>query len=175
MADDRDRPERTNGSNDEDSRWQAAGPAVGRIPSGLYILSCRDGDRDQAILVSWVQQAAFQPLAVTVCLRADRPVTRCVRSTQRFALSILGEDQADLVARFARGVSPEQDPFHELFIERAESGCAVLQEAVAALDCRVLGESPAGDHVVFVAEVTGGKLLRDVKPWVHVRKDGTRY
>ena len=161
--------------SDQEGQWQEAGAAVGRIPSGLYILTTRDGERDLALLVSWVQQAAFEPLAITVCLRADRPVTQALRSSGCFALSVLGEDQADLVARFARGVPPGEDPFHELFIQRTPSGCAVLQEAVAALDCRVSGECTAGDHVVFVAEVTGGKLLRDIKPWVHVRKDGTRY
>jgi len=155
--------------------WADVGAAIGRIPSGLFVLATRAAEADRAILVSWVQQAAFSPPSITVCLRQDRPVVEAVRAHGYFALSVLGEDQADLVARFARGTAPGEDPFHELFIERTASGCAVLQEAVAALACRVRAECDAGDHVIILGEVVGGRLQRDVKPWVHLRKDGLRY
>jgi hypothetical protein len=33
----------------------------------------------------------------------------------------------------------------------------------------------SGDHRIFLAEVTGGRLLREDRPLVHVRKSGMHY
>lgn len=157
------------------TNWADIAGAIGRIPSGLFILTTRDGERDVPLLVSWVQQAGFSPPTITVAIRADRPIAGALRSFGAFALSTLGEDQADLVSRFARRPGEGEDPFFELFVERTPNGCLVLQEAVASLDCKVVGEVQAGDHVVFVGEVTGGRVQRDVRPWTHIRKNGLRY
>ncbi len=167
--------EPSNPAENETANWHEIGAAIGRIPSGLFILTTRDGDRDVPILVSWVQQAGFSPPSLTVAIRADRPIAQAIRSHGAFALSVLGEDQPDLVSRFAKRPAEGEDPFFELYVERTPTGCLVLQEAVAALDCKVTGEVGAGDHVVFVADVVGGRVQRDVKPWTHIRKNGLRY
>lgn len=168
-------PGLSEGATGGESSWSEIAGAIGRIPSGLFILTTRDGERDVPLLVSWVQQAGFSPPAITVAIRADRPIAGALRSSGVFALSVLGEDQPELVSRFGKRPAEGEDPFFELFVERTPNGCIVLQEAVAALDCKVTGEIQAGDHIVFVGEVTGGRVQRDVRPWTHIRKNGLRY
>ena len=46
--------------------------ALGRIPSGLFILSAGTGDQATATLVSFVQQVGFEPPVVVVALRKGR-------------------------------------------------------------------------------------------------------
>ena len=53
--------------------------ALGRVPSGLYILTARHGDAETGMLVSWVQQCSFAPPLVSACherVNSARFVTR---------------------------------------------------------------------------------------------------
>jgi flavin reductase (DIM6/NTAB) family NADH-FMN oxidoreductase RutF len=51
----------------------------------------------------------------------------------------------------------------------------VLCEAHAYLVCQVAGHCPAGDHILVLADITGGAVLREGRPTVHIRKNGLRY
>ena len=47
------------------------GKALGRVPSGVFVLTASDTDhRRYAMLASWVQQAAFDPPAVCLAIGA---------------------------------------------------------------------------------------------------------
>src|SRR5687768_1591857 len=70
------------------------GKPLGKIPSGVYILTAAHEGKNHAMLVSWVQQAAFDPPALSVAMAKDRPIYPLVRDSSRFALSILGENDA---------------------------------------------------------------------------------
>src|SRR5512132_1490204 len=71
------------------------GRAIGKIPSGVYVLTSRAGEADAtAMLASWVQQAAFAPLSLSVAMAKDRPAYDVVRRAGSFVLSVLGEHDA---------------------------------------------------------------------------------
>ena len=46
--------------------------ALGRVPSGLFILTARHGHRETGMLASWVQQCSFDPPQLSLCLRRGR-------------------------------------------------------------------------------------------------------
>ena len=46
--------------------------ALGRVPSGLFILTARVGDRETGMLASWVQQCSFDPPQVSAAFARDR-------------------------------------------------------------------------------------------------------
>ena len=62
-------------------------------------------------------------------------------------------------------------------VQRSElSGCAVLPDTAAYLECSVLDQMEAGDHWVVYAEVTDGRVkLEGAFSSVHHRKVGTTY
>jgi len=56
------------------------------------------------------------------------------------------------------------------------SGCPVLKDANAYLDCEIVERMEAGDHWVVYARVTGGKVLSEsALTSVHHRKVGNHY
>jgi flavin reductase (DIM6/NTAB) family NADH-FMN oxidoreductase RutF len=149
--------------------------ALGRIPSGLFVLTARRGDAESGMLTSWVQQCSFHPLLVSVVIRQDRPIAQWLTSGSEFTLNILDHTQTDMVAHFGRGFDLDEPAFEDLEIERPDGGGPVLQEAVAYLVCRVAGSYPVGDHNLFLGEVIGGRVLAESQPMVHVRKSGSHY
>jgi flavin reductase (DIM6/NTAB) family NADH-FMN oxidoreductase RutF len=149
--------------------------ALGRIPSGLFILTVRHGADETGMLASWVQQCSFEPPQVTAAVRADRDVLAWLTPAAPFALNVLDEDQTDLLVHFGKGFALGEPAFGGLDVQRPEGAAPLLCDALAYLDCRVAARHAAGDHFLIVGSVVAGRVLGEGKPMVHVRKNGLRY
>jgi len=145
--------------------------ALGRIPSGLFVVAWRDGDADRCMLASWVMQAGFAPPQVSVAIAASRELLGALDRGSTFAVSVLADAQRSLLARFGK---PADDAFAGLAVQRTATGAAVLADAAAWLDCRPTARAAHGDHVVVLAEIVAGGGT-GAEPAVHVRKNGLRY
>jgi flavin reductase (DIM6/NTAB) family NADH-FMN oxidoreductase RutF len=148
--------------------------ALGRIPSGLFILTVTHGDSETGMLASWVQQCSFEPPQVSVAIRRDRDVNAWLTTGAAFVLNILDDSQTDMIVHFGRGFALDAAAFTDLDVDRTGSG-PVLREALAYLDCRVVTRCPVGDHDLLIARLIGGRLLSDSHPMVHIRKTGSHY
>jgi flavin reductase (DIM6/NTAB) family NADH-FMN oxidoreductase RutF len=149
--------------------------ALGRLPSGLFVLTaCRNGS-ETGMLTSWVQQCAFDPPHISVALRMGRPINAWLTDGSPFTLNILDHSQTDMVAHFGRGFNLNEPAFEGLDIERPDDSAPVLQEALAYLQCVVTRRLSVGDHELFLARVAGGKVLSEGQPMVHIRKSGSHY
>jgi flavin reductase (DIM6/NTAB) family NADH-FMN oxidoreductase RutF len=149
--------------------------ALGRVPSGLFILTARQGVSETGMLASWVQQCSFEPPQLTCALRADRDILSWLAPGSPFTLNVLDEDQTDLLVHFGKGFDLSQPAFNGLAVERPDGAAPVLDDALAYLDCRVAERHSVGDHELIVGRVVGGRVLSEGKPMVHVRKNGLRY
>ena len=149
--------------------------ALGRVPSGLFILTARHGADETGMLASWVQQCSFEPPQITCALRAGRDVLAWLAPGAPFALNILYEDQTELLVHFGKGFPLGEPAFTGLEVERPDGAAPVLSDALAYLDCRVAGRHSVGDHELIIGRVVAGRVLSEGKPMVHVRKSGLRY
>jgi flavin reductase (DIM6/NTAB) family NADH-FMN oxidoreductase RutF len=149
--------------------------ALGRIPSGLFVLTATRGDVETGMLVSWVQQCAFDPPHISVVIHRDRPIIPWLTEGQTFTLNVLDHTQTDMVAHFGRGFALGEPAFEGLDIDRPDHGAPVLEEALAYLLCRITSRCPVADHLLVLTEVTGGRVLGDGQPMVHIRKSGAHY
>lgn len=155
---------------------QTAGKAMGRIPSGVFILSASHRGEATAMMASWVQQCAFEPPAVTVALAKGRAIGELIKGSGRFALSVVGEEDTSLMKRYARGVKEGEDPFAGVETFPSPEGIPVLGAAIAWLECRVVQTCDfAGDHELLVAEVSAGDVRKQGKAFTHQRGSGFHY
>lgn len=161
--------------NEEDDPLKARAAALGRVPSGLFILTARQGAVETGMLTSWVQQCSFEPLLISVALRKGRDLHDWLVPGALFVLNILGEGQTNFLTHFGKGFALGQPAFNGLEVARSEGGLPVLADALAYLECRVEARHSTGDHELLLGEVIGGKLLHEGPPRVHVRKSGLRY
>jgi flavin reductase (DIM6/NTAB) family NADH-FMN oxidoreductase RutF len=149
--------------------------ALGRIPSGLFVLTVRDGDRETGMLASWVQQCSFDPPQVSVAVREGRYVLDWLKNGAAFVVNIIPEGGKALAAHFGKGFEPGEAAFEGLEVRRDGETPPVLVTSHAYLACRVVGRVDAGDHTLVIGRVERGAVLHDAKPTVHVRKNGLRY
>jgi 3-hydroxy-9,10-secoandrosta-1,3,5(10)-triene-9,17-dione monooxygenase reductase component len=159
-----------------DPQRQSIGKALGRIPSGVFVLTARRGEQATAMLASWVQQASFEPPTIVFAVGKDRAVRLMLTADARVAVSVLGKGDHVLMKRYARGVAEGEDPFSGVETGTTPAGATYLAGAAAWLECRVMRELDFdSDHVLYVAEVTGGAVLKEDAPFTHVRGNGFHY
>ena len=150
-------------------------PALGKVPSGLFVLTLRQGSGEAGLLASWVQQCSFEPPQVSVALKRGREVGAWLGDGAAFVLNVLDDAQTDMIAHFGRGFALDQPAFEDVEVQRPEGGAPILAEALAYLECRVVDRYEAGDHDLVVAWVVGGQVLNEGQPMIHVRKSGLHY
>jgi flavin reductase (DIM6/NTAB) family NADH-FMN oxidoreductase RutF len=152
---------------------------LGRIPSGIFILTARNKlGQETGMLASWVQQAAFEPPAVTVAVNCKRYLNDWLTSGSIVALSLVGETQKKLLGHFGRGFEPGEPAFENLDIQRSPAGLPVLADSLGWLEGAVESSIDAGDHRVYFVKLTAageGPRLASETPYVHVRKNGLGY
>lgn len=148
--------------------------ALGRIPSGLFVVTVAHGKQETGMLASWVQQCSFDPPTVSVAVRQGRYLLDWLKDGAHFAVNVIGEGQKSLVAHFGKGFEPSEAAFEGLTVDRREH-VIVLPEALAHLHCRVAGRADAGDHMLIFGKVVGGSAHHEGRPTIHVRKSGLHY
>jgi len=151
--------------------------ALGRIPSGLFIVTWRVADADRVMLASWVMQAGFAPPLISVAIGTTRDLLATTRAGTPFAVTILADSQRSLLGRFGKPIPEGEDPFASLPVERTPAGIAVLADAAGWLECRPVGEAAAegADHVVVLGRVEAGGGQPDTTSLVHLRRNGLKY
>ena len=150
-------------------------PILGRVPSGIFILTVRHGAQETGMLASWVMQAGFEPPMVTLAVKQGRYVADWLDAGAAFVLNVVAEDDSQLLKHFGRGFEPGQSAFDGVAVSRTERGTPVLDAAIGHLECVATGHVDSTDHRVFLARVESGALAHDAPPMVHIRKSGLRY
>lgn len=158
-----------------DDQKQSIGKALGRVVSGVYILTARYDLESSAMMASWVMQAGFDPPTVTIALGRGRPIARLIAQSHRLALSILPDGDKLLMKHYAR-LKPGDDPFAGITTKPAPSGVPVLADGLGWLDCQLVNMYDfGGDHELVVAKITAGEILRDGTAFAHQRGNGFHY
>ena len=155
------------------------GPVLGRIPSGVFILTIRNAQgQETGMLASWVQQASFDPPHVTVAVNNKRYLNSWFEPGAYAVLNIVGESQKKLLGHFGKGFEPDEDAFQGLQIDRSPQNNPLLRESLGWLEGAVVSNLEAGDHTLYLLKLDAagqGQHPGGENPFVHIRKNGMNY
>lgn len=151
--------------------------ALGRIPSGLFIVTWRAEGSDRAMLASWAMQAGFAPPLISVAVGVTRDLLAATRGGGAFVVNVLSDSQRALLGRFGKPPAAGEDPFADLPTERTLRGVIALADAAAWLECEPVAEAlpVAADHAVVLGRVTATGGRPDLAPLIHLRRNGLKY
>lgn len=140
---------------------------LGHWPTGVAIISATDnrGER-RAMTVGSFASVSLVPPLVSFFAATSSTTFPFIRDSGGFCVNILGADQHDLCARFARSGG---DKFAGLSWNRTRSGSPVLDHAIAWVDCTINSTTEVGDHYVVVGEVVDLDDVRHDSPLVFYR------
>jgi flavin reductase (DIM6/NTAB) family NADH-FMN oxidoreductase RutF len=125
--------------------------ALGRFASGVTIVTTRDDeDRDHGMTVSALCSVSLEPPLVLACIGHDASMHPVMLRSHRFGVSILAVGQEQLARRFA---DQRSDRFDGVGYSRGQLGVALLDDALAYLECTIVDRREAGDHTIVVGQV----------------------
>ena len=145
------------------------------MPSGLYVIGSRAGDRRNGMTANWVSQVSFDPKIVAVSVEKGALTHDLITAGRTFVVNIIDREDRAIVRKFTKPVEVDESAhtlngfaFHD-----GPGGAPVLDQAVGWVDCRLHAEVDAGGHTLFLGEVVDCGFQKDEETPV-LRMEDTR-
>jgi len=129
---------------------------VGRFATGVTVITTSLDGEQHAMTCNSFTSVSLEPVLVLFCAEKIARFHDVVLQSGTWAVSVLAQGQEDVSRRFAVRGRPLEDQFTGLaFAAGPVTGAALLDGALASLECRTVSVTDAGDHTVFLGEVLG--------------------
>ena len=139
-------------------------PAMFKLSYGLFVLTAREGERDNGCIVNSVLQLTDDPKRLVLCVNKQNHTNGMIARTGLFNLSVLTEEAPfDVFRHFGFQSGRDADKFAGCeTVLRAANGLRYLPKYCnAVLSGRVVSQTDYGTHTLFVAEVIEARVLED--------------
>jgi flavin reductase (DIM6/NTAB) family NADH-FMN oxidoreductase RutF len=125
------------------------------MPSGLYVIGSRSGDRRNFMTANWVMQVSFDPKLVAVSVDKSAVTHELIDGGGAFSVSIIDREDRAIVRRFTKPAELDAaaQTLNGFQYREGGTGVPILTQAAAFLDCRVRHAVDCGRHTLFVGEV----------------------
>jgi flavin reductase (DIM6/NTAB) family NADH-FMN oxidoreductase RutF len=128
---------------------------LGRFPSGVTVVTTKAADgSDQGMTVSAFCSLSLEPPLVLICIEKTASVHEALTRGPGFVVNVLSAKQEQIARRFS---IVDIDRFEGVGFSRSGSGIAVLDDALAVIECNRLTMQDGGDHTIIVGEVEAGR------------------
>jgi flavin reductase (DIM6/NTAB) family NADH-FMN oxidoreductase RutF len=127
---------------------------AGRFATGIVVVTARAGGTSHAMTVTAFTSVSLVPLRVLFCAEKIARFHDAVLAAGTWAVSVLGEESEKTsrwLATRGRPLAGQLDSIpHHL---GPLTGAPILDEALAAMECRTTAVHDGGDHSIVVGEV----------------------
>ena len=125
--------------------------AFGKMTYGIYVLTTCHQHHINGMIASWVSQVSYDPPLIMAAVHTRRYSHRLIENGRCFALHVLAKTRTDFLARFK-----ESDPnakFASLNWRPGKTGCPILSDCLAYLECQLETQIQPGNHTLFIGKV----------------------
>ena len=125
--------------------------AFGCFATGITVITTVDAEGAlYGVTANSFASLSLDPPLVLFCLDYKSMSFEAFRAGTHFAVNILREDQQALSAHFARS---NADKWANLSFDTWDTGCPILPESVASMECEIASIHEGGDHIIIVGRV----------------------
>lgn len=138
--------------------------AMYKLSYGLFVLTARDGEKDNGCIINTAIQAASEPNQLSICVNKANYTHDMIERTGKFTVSVLSE-QADfeLFKHFGFQSGRDVDKFTNFTgCARGADGLYYITEGTNAyISVTVDKTVDLGSHTMFIGEITDMVVLSD--------------
>lgn len=136
--------------------------ALGKMNYGIYVLTSGHQEQINGMIASWVSQVSYEPPLIAVAVHTHRYSHQLIEKCGSFALHVLARSRKNFLSRF-KGKDPRAK-FSALNWRAGKTGCPILSECLAYLECELRTRYRPGDHTCFIGEVVDAAVLAEGSP-----------
>lgn len=138
---------------------------VGRFASGVTVITTTVDGKQFGTTASAMSSLSMDPPMILICLNKTSETGAAVLTSGTFAVNILAKGQEQLASQFAvKG----DDKFAGVAITPGVLGDPLIDDTLAAIQCRTVETVTGGTHTVFLAKVVEADA-RDLEPLTYFR------
>ncbi|GEO27735.1 flavin reductase family protein [Alicyclobacillus acidoterrestris] len=127
--------------------------AMGMFATGISVITTTLDDDVHGMTANAFMSVSLNPKLVLVSIGEHAKMHHYVQTTGKYAVSFLAEDQREISMTFAGQMDGQRSVAFDWF-----NGLPVIRDALAAISCDVVDAHKAGDHTLFIAEVSDVRL-----------------
>lgn len=138
--------------------------AMFNISYGLYVLTAKDGEKDNGCIVNTLQQVTTTPNAVSVTVNKQNYTHDMILKTGKFTVSLLSTDaDFEIFKHFGFQSGKDVDKFAAFEkAARGQNGIYYITEMTNAfISADVVQTIDLGTHTMFIAHVTESEVLSE--------------
>ena len=137
--------------------------AMHKLSYGLFVLTAKDGEKDNGCIVNTVIQVTTEPNCIAVAVNTKNYTHDMIAETGMFNVSVLTEKSSfETYKHWGFQSGADVDKTKEITFSRATNGIIYLtEETNAYISARVRSSIDLGTHTLFLAEVTDAEVLSD--------------
>ena len=139
--------------------------AMYKLSYGLFVLTARDGEKDNGCIINTAIQAASTPNQLSICLNKANYTHEMITKTGEFTVSVLSQNAGfELFKHFGFQSGREVDKFENFTnCKRGVNGIYYVTEGTNAyISVKVNKTEDLGSHTMFVGEITDMEVLSSV-------------
>lgn len=145
---------------------------VGHFVTGVTVVTTYSEGRHYAMTANSFTSVSLDPVLVLVAVETKARFHDAVLASGTFAVNVLADDQEDVSRWFATRGRPHDEAYMGAWplASGLVTGAALVEGALATLECRTYATHPGGDHTLLVGEVVAmGEPREGVGPLVYFR------
>lgn len=139
--------------------------AMGKFATGITIVTTEYKQEIVGMTVNAFMSVSLDPKLIAVSIGDAASMYDTLQKTNKFGVSILTEDQKEISMFFAK--QTKEDP-NINYITQNE--VPVIKNSLVTISCKVKDMVKAGDHMIFIAEVTD-LTINEGKPILYASGD----
>ena len=135
-----------------------------KLTYGLFVLSSRDGLKDNGCIINTVMQVTDTPLQIAVAVNKNNYTLEMIEKSGIFNVSVLSEDVPfSVFERFGFKSGREENKFSDFeYKQRSANDIYYITKYTNAyISAKVVNMIDCGTHMMIIAEVTQALTLSD--------------
>lgn len=138
--------------------------AMFNLSYGLFILTAKDGEKDNGCIVNTVGQVTSQPNRISLTVNKANYTHDMILKTKEFNVSVLAENSKfETYRHWGFQSGRNTDKLESISFKRSANGLVyITDETNAFLSAKVVSTLDLGTHTLFIADVTDGEVLSQV-------------
>lgn len=139
--------------------------AMYKLTYGLFVLTAKQGDKDNGCIINTAIQAASEPNQVSIAINKANFTHNMVQATGEFTVSVISENATfDLFKRFGFQSGREVEKFDGFQgMKRGDNGIYYITEGTNAyISVKVTKTEDLGSHTMLIGTITDMDVLSDV-------------
>ncbi|MBW2974843.1 flavin reductase family protein [Candidatus Woesearchaeota archaeon] len=151
-------------------------------PRQVVLVTCREEIeilgknqvKDNIITIAWHMPVSFSPNLYAISVGKTRFSCEMIRKSKAFVVNFVPVELEKAALTCGTKSGRYADKFKEAGLGKEESesiDCPVIKEALGHMECEVINEVDAGDHIIFIGRVLNSELKKAGKRLMQKEKE----